>query len=91
MTFLLSYSSRQFSFPQGYRKDNWLKVQLIQGTVQGNGSIEGNEIHKSRTVQVESSGASSNQEVKCAGRTVLCSVGAGKMQERCYAVKNRKC
>ena len=48
----------------------------------GKGSIQGNKIHKSRKVQVESSGASCNQEVKSTGCMVLRSVQAAKMLER---------
>ena len=73
------------SFPQGYRKDNWLKVQRQSRNDLGKGSVEKNQIQKSRKVHVESSGVSSNQEVKSTGRTILCSVLAVKMQERCKA------
>ena len=73
------FTTKLFSFAQGYRKDTWLKVQCQSRNGSGKGSIEGSQIHKSRKVQVENSGASSNQEAKSTGRTVLCSVGAAKM------------
>ena len=74
------HHTESFSFPQRYRKDNWLKVQRQSRNGSGKGSIEGNQVHKRRKVQVDSLGESSNQEVKSTGRTVLCSVRAAKMQ-----------
>ena len=61
MTFSCPIHPKSFSFPQGYRKDNWLKVQRQSRNGSGKGSTEGNQIYQSRKVQVESSGASSNQ------------------------------
>ena len=80
--FPVLFTTKLFSFPPGYRKDNWLKVQRQSRNGSRKGSTEGNQIHKSRKVQVENSGASSNQEVKSTGRTVLCYLRAAKMQER---------
>ena len=37
-----------FSFPPGYRKDSWLKVQRQSRNGSRKGSTEGNQIHKSR-------------------------------------------
>ena len=55
VTFFLSYSPlKLFSFPQGYRKDSWLKVQCQSRNGLGKDSIEGNQIYKSRKVHVES-------------------------------------
>ena len=71
MTFSCGIHQKLFSFPQGYRKNSWLKVQ--RQSTKGSGKIQfkGNQIHKSRKVHVESSDASSNQEAKSIGRTVL--------------------
>ena len=86
VTFFLSYSPRNYShFLKDIEKDNWLKVQRQSRNGLGKGSIEGSQIHKSRKVQVESSGASSSQEVKSTSCTILCSVSTAKMQERCQA------
>ena len=74
--FPVLFITKLFSFPEGYRKHNQLKVQRQSRNGSEKGSIQGNQIHKSRKVQVESSGASSNQEVKSTGCMVLCAVPA---------------
>ena len=82
MTFFLSYSPRNYShFLKDIEKTIGQRFNVIQGMVWGKGSVEGNQIHKSRKVQVESSGTSSNQEVKSTGHMVLCSVGQQKCKK----------
>ena len=96
VTFSCGIHQKLFSFPQGYRKDNWLKVQrqstngsrkLVEGSNVNQRTVQGNQIHKilkSRKVDVESSDASSNQDAKSIGRTVLpgqrkCKKGAAEI------------